>query len=62
MKKLAEKATVTPPQEKRHFTRRIGSTTFRVAVYFNPASKESAEDKISRIIRLETESGKAAES
>ena len=58
MNTLAEKAKA-PPQEKRHFTRRIGSTTFRVAVHFNPESKESAGDKISRLIRLEADKGKA---
>ena len=61
MNKTIEKAKATPPQEKRHFTRRIGSTTFRVAVYFNPEAKESAGDKISRLIRLEADAGKAGE-
>ena len=64
MNKPVEKAK-TPtisPQEKRHFTRRIGSTTFRVAVYFNPEAKESATDKISRLIRLEADTVKAVES
>jgi hypothetical protein len=61
MNKTAEKAKALPPQEKRQFTRRIGSTTFRVAVYFNPEAKESAEAKISRLVRLEADSGKSAE-
>jgi len=33
------------------FSRRIGSTTFHVAVYFNPEAKETAQDKITRLIR-----------
>ena len=61
MNKTAEKAKALPPQEKRYFTRRIGSTTFRVAVYFNPKSNDSAEDKISRLIRMEADSGKSVE-
>ena len=48
-----------PPQEPQHFKRRIGTTTFRVAVHFNPEAKESAEDKISRLVRLESDSAKA---
>ena len=39
------------PQEPYRFTKRIGSTTFHVAVYFNPNAKETAEDKIIRLIR-----------
>ena len=58
--RIAEKAKALP-QEKRQFTRRIGSTTFRVAVYFNPDAKESAGEKISRLVRLEADSGKAVE-
>jgi hypothetical protein len=51
-----------PSEDKRYFTRRIGSTTFRVAVHFNPDSKETAGDKISRLIRMEADSGKAVNS
>jgi hypothetical protein len=48
-------------QKPQHFKRRIGSTVFRVAVHFNPEAKESAEDKISRLVRLEADSGKVVE-
>ena len=39
------------PQEPYHFKKRIGSTTFHVAVHFNPDAKETAQDKIIRLIR-----------
>ena len=39
------------PQEPYRFTKRHGSTTFHVAVYFSPNAKESATDKITRLIR-----------
>ena len=42
------------PQEPHRFKKRIGSTTFHVAVYFNPNAKETAEDKIIRLIRNDT--------
>ena len=48
------------PQEQYYFKKRLGSTTFHVAVHFNPAAKETAEDKIIRLIKSETELGKAA--
>ena len=44
---------------KQGFTRRIGTTTYRVKVHFNPNSKETASDKIIRMIKNET-AGKAA--
>ena len=45
-------------QEPQRFTRRIGSTTFRVVVYFNPEAKDTAEAKISRLVRMDAESSK----
>ena len=39
------------PQEPYHFKKRIGSITFHVAVHFNPDAKETAQDKIIRLIR-----------
>jgi len=39
--------------------RRIGQTTYRVSVHFNPNSKETVNDKIIRMIKNET-AGKAA--
>ena len=42
------------------FTKRVGYTTYHVGVHFSEVSKETAEDKIVRLIRLETQPGKAA--
>lgn len=52
-------AEVTKPQEPYHFKKRLGSTTFHVAVYFNPHAKETAGDKLARLIRNDTTTGKA---
>ena len=41
------------------FTRRIGATTYRVAVHFSQTSTETVNDKIIRMIKNET-AGKAA--
>ena len=51
-----EKSCASEPYR---FTKRLGSTTFRVAVYFNPDTKETANDKIARLIRNEAAMGKA---
>jgi len=40
-------------QEPHRFTKRLGSTTFHVAVYSKPDAKETAGDKIARLIRSE---------
>jgi hypothetical protein len=40
------------------FTRRIGSTTYRVGVHFSRTNKETANDKIARLVRADA--GKAA--
>jgi hypothetical protein len=45
---------------KRTFTRRIGSTTYRVGVHFSKTSKETMDEKILRLVRNEAISGKAA--
>jgi hypothetical protein len=34
-----------------HMRKRISSTTYEVAVYFNPESKETMDDKILRLVR-----------
>ena len=31
--------------------RRIGSTTYRVGIYFNPSAKESLNDKVCRLLK-----------
>jgi len=48
------------PQEPYRFTKRHGSTTFQVNVCFNPNAKETAGDKIARLIRSEAALGKVA--
>jgi hypothetical protein len=57
---LAEVRTEQQPQEARTFTRRIGSTTYRVGVHFNGNSRETMNDKILRLIQNEAACGKAA--
>ena len=46
-------------QEVYHFKKRLGSTTFNVTVHFNPNAKETAQDKIARLIQSEAAFGKA---
>ena len=48
-----------PTQQPHQFTRRFGSTIFRVAVHMNPNSKETAEAKIARLVRMEADAEKA---
>jgi hypothetical protein len=52
--------TVTPPDKPATMLKRIGGTTYQVAVYFSKTSKETMNDKITRLIRQESISGKAA--
>ena len=47
------------PQEPYRFSKRIGSTTFHVSVRFSETSKETADDKIARMIRSDVTLGKA---
>jgi hypothetical protein len=42
------------------FSKRIGSTTYRVGVRFSETATETAKDKIARIIRVEMNSRKEA--
>ena len=42
------------------FTKRVGYTTYRVGVHFSEVSKETAEDKIARLVRMESQKGKGA--
>ena len=37
----------------RAFTKRIGSTTYRVSVHFSKTSRETVKDKILRLIKNE---------
>ena len=43
------------------FTRRIGSTTYRVSVHFSKTSRETVNDKILRLIKNEAASGRTTE-
>ena len=47
-------------RESEVFIKRIGSTNYRVNVHFSKTSRETANDKIMRLIRNETASGKGA--
>ena len=49
---------VKTPQEPCRFSKRLGSTTYRVVVHFDPDAKGTACDKIVRLIRNDTTSGK----
>ena len=48
------------PREHGTFTKRIGSTNYRVSVHFSDTSRETMNDKIIRLIRNESANGKAA--
>ena len=50
---------ITKPQEPCRFTKRLGSTTYHVVVHFNPDIKETASEKIARLVRNESTVGKA---
>jgi len=52
-------AVKEPPPESGVFMKRIGSTNYRVNVHFSKTSRETANDKIIRMIKNET-TGKAA--
>ena len=58
MKTLTNSA-VKAPQEPCRFTKRLGSTTYHVVVHFNPDTKDTAGEKIARLVRNETAAGKA---
>lgn len=47
------------PQEARTFTKRIGSTTYRVGVHFSRTSRETMSDKVMRLVKNEAADGKA---
>lgn len=42
-----------PPCEPRNFTKRIGSTNYRVSVHFSKTSRETINDKILRLAKNE---------
>lgn len=41
------------PSEPRSFTKRIGSTNYRVSVHFSKTSRETINDKILRLVKNE---------
>ena len=41
------------PRESGVFTKRIGTTTYRVSVHFSKTSRETVNDKILRLIKNE---------
>ncbi|MDL2225423.1 transposon-encoded TnpW family protein [Eubacteriales bacterium OttesenSCG-928-M02] len=43
----------TPPIESSVFTKRIGSTNYRVSVHFSKTSRETMNDKILRLMKNE---------
>ena len=56
--KLAADAAVNPeaaapPDQPVYMIKRIGTTTYKVAVHFNPDAKETASDKVALLIRNE---------
>jgi len=51
-----DKTTTTMARaEQPDLVKRIGKTTYRVKVYFNPNSKETITDKIFRLLRNEVQ-------
>jgi hypothetical protein len=49
-----EKTTTTATKtEQPDFVKRIGKTTYRVKVHFNPDSRETMSDKIIRMLKNE---------
>ena len=48
------------PQEPYRFSKRLGSTTYHVSVRFSETSRETADDKIARMIRGDVALRKAA--
>jgi hypothetical protein len=49
----SDKTTTAPKTEQPDFVKRIGKTTYKVKVHFNPNSRETMSDKIIRMLRNE---------
>jgi hypothetical protein len=49
MNSAMEQKTTAP--EPYVLTRRIGSTTYRANIFFNPEAKETMDDKVMRLLR-----------
>jgi hypothetical protein len=52
---LNTKENVTEKQTPYMITRKIGSMTYKVGVHFSKTSKETMQDKMKRIILMESE-------
>jgi hypothetical protein len=50
--------TATTDKKTGKFTRRIGSTTYRVGVHYSSSSRETMDEKITRLIQNETANGR----
>ena len=50
-----EPETVSPPDKPVIMLERIGSTTYQVAVHFSQTSRETMNDKVTRMIHREVE-------
>jgi len=54
---VADKSNVTNMADKpQTFRKRVGSTVYEVTIHFSQTSKETAEDKLKRLIKREVES------
>jgi len=65
MTKTTNTQVVSPAAQESEsgtFTKRIGSTIYRVNVHFSKSSKETAKDKILRLVNTEYQNKKAAAS
>jgi hypothetical protein len=51
MQAVKENRAERQTREGGAFTKRIGSTVYRVNVHFSKTSKETANDKIARLVR-----------
>lgn len=60
MQAINETKTERQPREAGVFTKRLGSTNYRVRVHFSKTSRETMNDKILRLIKNDA-IGKAAE-
>jgi len=52
---------IEKPPDSKIFTKRIGSTNYRVNVHFSKTGTETMNDKIIRLIKNETVNGKVVD-
>ena len=58
--KSTREKEITCAAEPYRFTKRLGSTNYHVSVRFSETSRETADDKIARMIRSDVALRKAA--